>query len=79
MRTFEVIRDIDRSGISGTGKVAEGTEYTDGVCTLHWLTKWNSTVVYPNIQHVINIHGHDGATRFVFHDDDVAIYGPGDH
>jgi hypothetical protein len=64
IRTFH----LERSGISGTGKVAEGTQYSDGVCTLHWTTQYASTVVYPDLEHVIKIHSHDGATRIVFDD-----------
>lgn len=67
IRTFELIRDIDRSGISGTGKVAEGCQFSDGVCTMRWLTEYASTVVYPDIDHVQAIHGHEGASRIVWH------------
>lgn len=69
MRTFDLMRDRDVNGISGTGRVAQGVEFDTGVCALHWLTVYSSTVVYPNMSHVIAIHGHQGATRVVWHDE----------
>lgn len=70
MRTFTLRRDTDCSGISGTGDVAQGVEFDSGVCAMHWLTRYSSTVVYPNMHHVIAIHGHDGASRIVWTDSD---------
>lgn len=39
MQTFEVIRGADASGVSGTGKVAEGVVFSDGSCVLRWCTE----------------------------------------
>ncbi len=38
MRTFEVIRTADASGVSGVGKVAEGVVFENGECVLRWCT-----------------------------------------
>lgn len=69
MRTFILYRVTDVSGISGTGVVAEGVEFSDGVCVCRWITSTATTTVYDNIQDVESIHGHDGATRIIFEND----------
>ena len=68
MRTFELHRDVDESGVSGTGVVAEGCEFRDGVVSLRWLTEWPSSVCYyeRGMEAVEQIHGHNGKTRIVF-------------
>lgn len=67
MRTFELHRDTDETGISGTGVVAEGVEFSDGVVCLRWLTEWPSSVVHYDrgMESVEAIHGHGGKTRIV--------------
>ncbi|QIM19888.1 hypothetical protein G7075_00050 [Phycicoccus sp. HDW14] len=67
-RRFQLQRDHDVSGISGTGIVAEGVEFSDGVAVVRWLGEHRSTVVWPSIDSVRHIHGHGGATRVVFVD-----------
>lgn len=66
MRTFQLHRDEDVSGISGTGIVAEGIQFSDGVCVIRWFGVHQSTVVWPSIADVEAIHGHGGATRIVW-------------
>lgn len=65
-RTFKLIRDEDETGISGTGAVAEGIEFSNGMCAMSWLTAMHSLAVYPNIRQLEAIHGHNGRTRVVF-------------
>jgi hypothetical protein len=66
---FALHRDTDHTGVSGTGRKAEGCRFTDGTVVLRWLTgASSSTVVWPDIAAAWSIHGHDGATRFVFED-----------
>jgi hypothetical protein len=72
MRTFILYRVTDVSGISGTGVVAEGVQFSDGVCCCRWLTATSTTTMYQNISDVESIHGHDGATKIIFED---ALYG----
>lgn len=62
MRTFSLIRNEDETGVSGTGIVAQGVEFDDGVVAMRWLTDTSSTVVYTNINDVRIIHGHNGKT-----------------
>lgn len=68
MRRFELHRDQDLSGISGTGRVAEGVEFSDGRAAMRWLTAWGSTAVYDSMADVVRIHGHGGASRVVWVD-----------
>jgi len=67
-RTFKLVRVQDETGISGTGVVAEGIEFTNGWCALSWLTAMHSVAVYPNVRAVQAIHGHNNRTRVVFDD-----------
>lgn len=69
-RRFELHRDNDISGVSGTGVVAEGIEFTSGVVALSWLSAWPTSVVFHDrgIESVQAVHGHNGATRIVWCD-----------
>ena len=55
-------RTTDVSGVSGTGKVAEGVRFSDGTVVLRWLGDVKSTTVYANLQEAIRIHEHGGAS-----------------
>jgi hypothetical protein len=66
VRTFHLQRDEDATGVSGTGRVAEGVEFSDGTCCMHWLTEHTSWAMYEGIAVIEAIHGHDGKTRVVF-------------
>ncbi len=76
MRRFELHRDEDETGFSGTGVVAEGVAFGQGVVALHW-HDWPSTVVVHSegIKGVIAVHGHDGRTRLVWLDEDIGDEG----
>jgi len=67
-RRFELQRDTDVSGVSGTGVVAEGVEFSDGVVALRWMSAWPTSVVFHDrgIEAVEAVHGHDGRTRIVW-------------
>lgn len=67
-RVFQLHRDTDVSGVSGTGIVADGVEFADGVTVIRWRGEHRSTVVWTSIDDVSVIHGHDGATRVVWMD-----------
>lgn len=62
MREFCLTRTTDISGVSGTGTVAEGVEFSDGRVVLCWLVGGGAMGVYRTINEVIQIHGHNGAT-----------------
>lgn len=63
VRLFNLVRSEDKSGISGTGVVAEGVEFSDGQCVMRWLTDKSSIAIYKNAERLISIHGHEGATQ----------------
>lgn len=68
-RTFTLQREHDVSGVSGTGTVADGVTFDDGVTVLHWRGERRSTVVWPTLNDVEAIHGHGGATKIVWDDE----------
>jgi hypothetical protein len=62
-RRFQLVRHVDVSGVSGTGVVAEGVEWTDGTVALHWGGRYPTTTVWTDgIDALLTIHGHNGAT-----------------
>lgn len=68
MRKFHLVRKHDLSGVSGTGVVAEGVEFHDFQCVLSWFGQFHTIAVYPKIEDIIKIHGHDGSTEVEFED-----------
>ena len=61
-QTFELVRYADVSGVSGTGTVAEGCVFTDGSVALRWHGQNPSTAVWPDLDSILAVHGHCGAT-----------------
>ncbi|WP_237706577.1 hypothetical protein [Kribbella flavida] len=62
-RRFQLVRHVDVSGISGTGVVAEGIEWSDGTVALRWCGQYPTTTVWQDgIPALLSIHGHHGAT-----------------
>jgi len=67
MKTFVLFREEDVTGISGTGVVAEGVEFSNGKVVIQWVVgEHQSTVVWDDIESVEAIHGHGGATKIVY-------------
>lgn len=61
--SFVLYRTEDLIGVSGTGIVAEGVQFSDGIVVIRWIVgEYKSTVVWPSIEAVEKIHGHDGRT-----------------
>lgn len=71
MRRFVLNRIEDESGVSGTGIVAEGIQFSDGRCVLRWLTQVHSIAIYQNVGEVEVVHGHQGKTVIVWQDMEV--------
>lgn len=69
MRRFHLVRSEDPSGVSGTGNVAEGIEFTDGTVVIRWRGTYCSTVIWENIDAAMYIHGHNGLTKVVWVDE----------
>lgn len=66
MRLFWLNRKRDKSGVSGAGIVAEGIEFSNGKCSLCWLSGHKSVSIFDNITQLVAIHGHHGATVVQF-------------
>lgn len=67
-RLFRLERDVDHTGVSGVGIVADGVLWPDGTVTLRWCGDRPSTVNWASLDDARHVHGHGGATRFVFAD-----------
>lgn len=69
-RRFVLQRDTDITGVSGTGVVAEGVEFSDGCVALRWTGLTPTSVVFHDrgMDSVDRVHGHSGATRVVWLD-----------
>lgn len=68
MRRFELQRDIDETGVSGTGIVAEGAEFTNGFVVMQWLTQFSTMEFLENTKTLEALHGHGGKTKVVWID-----------
>lgn len=68
-RLFVLRRIEDDSGISGTGDVAEGIEFSNGKCVICWVTQYRSIAVYDSIRELVAIHGHNGKTIVVWEEE----------
>lgn len=67
-RRFHLLRKEDVSGVSGTGVVAEGCEYSNGMIALVFISQYPCVNIYPNIKIVEAVHGHSGASEVIWDD-----------
>ncbi|HET8627444.1 MAG TPA: hypothetical protein VFL91_08490 [Thermomicrobiales bacterium] len=68
-RRFGLYRNVDPSGVSGTGVVAVGCEFLRGKCVLCWVAPpYHGIEVRDSIEEVVAIHGHQGATEVLWFD-----------
>ena len=67
MDIYELVRDEDVSGISGTGRVGDVVVFPNGKVVVAWDTpaKISTVVIYDKLEDAVTIHGHRGKTRFV--------------
>lgn len=65
MRAGYFEREDDVNGVSGTGRVAEFVEFSDGMVVVNWLSHTRSTNIYQNIKQAEAIHSHGGKTKLV--------------
>ena len=61
-----IMRNEDVHGVSGSGKVAEVFEASNGKCAVFWISPDPSVNVYDHIKSVQNTHGHGGKTKIVW-------------
>jgi hypothetical protein len=69
VRVFQLVRDTDVTGISGTGVVADGVVWPDNSVSIRWRGERISVVFWHALADAEAIHGHGGATRFVWADE----------
>jgi hypothetical protein len=69
-RAFVLNRDEDVTGVSGTGIVAWGVEFPDGVVALRWKSAWPTSVVFHDrgMEGIEAVHGHGGKTQVLWTD-----------
>ena len=72
MKRFHLMRHEDATGISGTGIVAEGVQFSSGEVALKWMTPIWSCVFYLSMAAVEHIHGHGGRTTIEWVDSESA-------
>lgn len=71
MRRFVLQREVDSTGTSGTGIVAEGVEFSNGQCAIHWISQLESVNVYANAKVLTALHGHGGNTTIRWIDEET--------
>jgi hypothetical protein len=67
-RRFNLVRHEDETGVSGTGIVAQGVQFSGGKVAMRWTTDTSSTTFFDSIKDVEAVHGHDGKTEVVWVD-----------
>ena len=65
-KLFWLQRIKDETGLSGTGIVCEGIQFSDGRCVMRWIGKIDSIVHHKRIEDVQEIHGHNGSTKIIW-------------
>ena len=65
-QTFALDRTTDVSGVSGTGRVADGCCWPDGTVSIRWRGRHPSIVHWADMAAVEDIHGHAGATTITW-------------
>jgi hypothetical protein len=67
-KRFQLVRNVDVTGVSGTGVVADGVLWPDGTVTIRWRGDRPSTVNWGHLDHAVAVHGHGGQTRIAWLD-----------
>ena len=75
MKIFYLKRTEDESGVSGTGRVAQGFVFDNGKVAVTWLSEHPSVTVYDSIGEVHAIHGHGGKTEVLMEPDFKKAFG----
>ena len=77
VKCFYLDRKIGPTGVSGTGVVAQGVQFTDGTVVVRWLGEHRTTTVHPCIETVVAVHCHKGQTliRWVASDHEAVVKG----
>jgi hypothetical protein len=70
-RLFQMIRNVDGKGISGTGRVIDGVVFSDGTVVIQWQGDKRSLGIYDGMNHFLSIHvkpQYEGENEFRWHD-----------
>lgn len=67
-RRFYLQRNTDVTGVSGTGRVADGVLWPDGSADVRWLGERPSAVHWDRFDDAVAVHGHGGSTVIVWLD-----------
>ena len=71
-RRFVLVRNVDVSGVSGTGVVAEGVRWTNGTASVCWRGEHPSIVAWPRgMTSVQFVHGHGGNSVVAWLDEET--------
>lgn len=82
VRVFEIERQADASGVSGTGIVIQGVIFATGTVVVQWLTPppRGSINIFDSFEQFMSIHvgpHPSNQTRILWHDGEV--WEPGDY
>jgi hypothetical protein len=69
IRTFQVVRDEDVSGVSGVGVIAEGVLFSSGKVFVNWISMHKIVEMADSVAEWQAVHGHEGRTRIVWDDE----------
>ncbi|MFH9403294.1 hypothetical protein ACH4JS_26615 [Streptomyces sp. NPDC017638] len=78
-RRFHLQRTTDITGVSGTGRVADGVLWPDNTVSIRWRGERPSTVSWGSLADAEAVHGHGGHTRIVWDDPAPATAGECPH
>lgn len=70
-KRFRLWREQDITGTSGTGFVAEGTQFSSGKVVVNFykeLAGVSNVEVFDNLSEAVTIHGHKGKTKIIWID-----------
>jgi hypothetical protein len=75
VQVFFLTRLEDVSGVSGTGRVAEGAVFSNGRVALVWISAPSipTMTFYDSIEDVERIHGHEGRTVIEWQNADIVV------
>lgn len=71
MRTFSVMREVDSTGVSGTGRVLDGVIFHTGQVVICWHSDHSSVAIFTDWNAFENVHirAHpENKTKVVFSD-----------
>lgn len=73
VRHGDLVRNLDVSGVSGTGTVAQIVQLANGKFVLAWVGDHPSTTIWDDLDGILAVHGHDGATVIRWADGEVQV------